>query len=132
MKIKMDFISNSSSTSFIYISAKAFNENAFYMAAGVDRASPMFDFFKNLYYALKHAIQIGDEITDPAQIPNEEDYPHFTPEVIQRVREALIDGKSVICGSFSSDTDLPTGILCTEFFEINSEDFYINAYDNYW
>ncbi len=132
MKIKMDFVSNSSSTSFIYISDKVFNEDSFYKAAGVDKSSPLFEFFNELYLSLDRAIHDGKEITDVGEVSSDGDYPDFTPEVVQKVHDAINAGKTVIQGGFSSDEDLPESILCTEIFEIDSEDFYINAYDNYW
>ena len=132
MKIKMDFVSNSSSTSFIYISDKVFNKDAFYSATGVNEKSPLFDFFTELYNSLDYAIQTGDEITQPDEVTSEGEYPEFTPEVVERVHQALKEGKKVVRGGFSSDEDLPASMLCMEIFEIESDDFYINAFDNYW
>lgn len=132
MKIKMDFVSNSSSTSFIYISHKVFNEDTFFEAVGVDKSSPMYDFFRDLYHSLESAIASGKEITDKNEISSEGNHPDFTPEVVERVRSAIAQGKKVVLGNFSSEVDMAETILCTELFEIESNDFYINAYDNYW
>lgn len=132
MKIKMDFVSNSSSTSFIYISKKTFTEESFFKAIGVDKSSPLFDFFTNMYYVLDEKIKNGKIITHPDQISSVGEYPEFTPEVVERVRVALEEDKEVVLGGLSSDDELAASLLCMEIFEIDSEDFYINAYDNYW
>jgi len=132
MKIKMDFISNSSSTSFIYISDHIFNEKEFYDAIGIDKSNPMFDFFESLFETLYEAVNNGSLVNDVNQIPSTGNYPNFTPEVVQRASEALKKGEKVILGGLSSEESLPESLLCMEIFEIDSDQFYINAYDNYW
>lgn len=128
----MDFISNSSSTSFVYISDKDFTEASFFKAVGVNDKSPMFDFFKDMYNVIDNAIHSGQKVMNADEIKSEGEYPDFTPEVVERVNKAIKDKKTVIKGRLSSDEILPEMILCTEIFEIESEDFYLNAYNNIW
>ena len=132
MKIKMDFISNSSSTSFIYISNGEFNESSFFDAVGVSQDSPLFTLFGKMFLVLSEAIRLGDKVTDESQLVQDDKDPKFTPEVIDRAKKALKDGKDVVVSRLSNEEALEESFLCTEIFEIESNEFYINAYDNYW
>jgi len=64
MKIKYDFVSNSSSTSFVYISDEELSEEVFLEAAGVDRDSPVVDLFRQMHSEISTAIRHnGKQIT---------------------------------------------------------------------
>ena len=54
MKVKFDFVSNSSSTSFVYIADKEFNEELFFRAVGVARDGPVGDFFLSDVFSTTH------------------------------------------------------------------------------
>ena len=128
----MDFVSNSSSTSFIYISSGEFNENSFYDAVGVSKDSPIFTLFERMYNVLNDSINSGKKVTDKSQLIQDKNYPNFTPEVIDCAKRALAEGKHVVLGGLDSDGNAEESFLCMEIFEIESNDFYINAFDNYW
>ncbi len=132
MKIKLDFVSNSSSTSFIYISSGEFSEDSFFDAVGISQDSPLFALFEKMYYVLKDAIRTGDKVINESQLVQDDKYPNFTPEVIDRAKKALNEGSDVVISRLNSDGILEESFLCTEIFEIESNEFYINAYDNYW
>lgn len=132
MKIKMDFVSNSSSTSFIYISSGEFSKSSFFDAVGISQDSPLFTLFENMYYVLSDAIRSGDKVIDESQLMQDDKYPKFTPEVIDRAKKALKEERDVVISSLHSDGILEECFLCMEIFEIESNEFYINAYDNYW
>lgn len=132
MKIKMDFVSNSSSTSFIYISSGEFSESSFFDAVGISQDSPLFALFEKMYYVLKDAIRTGDKVINESQLVQDDKYPNFTPEVIDRAKKAFNEGRDVVISRLNSDGILEESFLCTEIFEIESNEFYINAYDNYW
>ena len=132
MKIKMDFISNSSSTSFIYISSGKFNENSFYNAVGISKDSPIFNLFERMYHVLHDSIKNGKKVNYKSQLIQDEKYPKFTPEVIDRAIRALSKGENVVIGRLDSDGDVEESFLCMDIFEIESDDFYINGFDNYW
>jgi hypothetical protein len=57
MKIKLDFVSNSSSTSFVYISDEELSEEAFLEAAGVDGDGPVGDLFRQMHSEICTAIR---------------------------------------------------------------------------
>ena len=60
MKIKLDFVSNSSSTSFVYISDEELSEEAFLEAAGVDREGPVGDLFCEMHSScVRYATRSG-------------------------------------------------------------------------
>jgi len=132
MKIKMDFISNSSSTSFIYISSGKFNENSFYNAVGISKDSPIFNLFERMYHVLHDSIKNGKKVNYKSQLIQDEKYPKFTPEVIDRAIRALSKEENVVIGRLDSDGDVEESFLCMDIFEIESDDFYINGFDNYW
>lgn len=132
MKIKMDFVSNSSSTSFVYISKEMLSKADFLTAAGVSPSSPVAKLFEDMFYQLKTRIEQGRSLKRVEEIDALVDKHEFTPEVLDRMRTALEQGEVVTIGQLSSEENLAEATLCTEIFEIRSERFYINAYDNYW
>ncbi|MGR6438429.1 hypothetical protein ACU42Y_04195 [Proteus mirabilis] len=56
----------------------------------------------------------------------------FTPDVIDKMKDGIANGKNIITSSLSSEGEFAESLLCMTVFEINSEHFYINAYNNYW
>lgn len=132
MKVKMDFISNSSSTSFVYIARDMLSKQDFMAAAGVSADSPVASLFEDMFHELKERIEQGETLTSVEDIDSLDNRERFTSEVIDRVKKALEQGQTVTIGSFSSENNLAEMTLCTEIFEIESERFFINAYENYW
>jgi len=133
MKIKYDFVSNSSSTSFVYISDQALSEEVFLEAAGVDRGSPVADLFRQMHAEITTAIRDhGKQITTREAADSLAGSYEFTPEVIEKMKDAIEQGKNVVTSTLSSDGPLAESLLCMAIFEIESDLFYINAYNNFW
>lgn len=132
MKVKVDFVSNSSSTSFVYIAEEMLSKEDFMAAAGVGKGSPVTTLFEDMFYRLKENIEQGETLTNVEDIGSLENRERFTTDVLARMKVALEQGQTVTVGSFSSEVDLAECILCTEIFEIESERFFVNAYENYW
>lgn len=132
MKIKMDFVSNSSSTSFVYIAREMLSRDDFLAAAGVDPGSPVAPLFKSMFAELKTQIDRGTVLTRVEEVDTLENRQQYTSEVLDRMKRGIADGEKVTVGHFSSENNLAEMTLCTEIFEIKSERFFINAYDNYW
>lgn len=133
MKIKCDFVTNSSSTSFVYISDVELSEEFFLEAVGVDRDSPVVDLFRQMYSEISTAIRhYGEQITTPNAADSLAGSHEFTPEVIEKMKDAIEQGKKVVTSKLSSDGSLAESLLCVTMFEIESDRFYINAYNNCW
>lgn len=131
MKIKTDFITNSSSTSFIYISSSSLTLDKFLLAAGIEKDSPLINMFTSFYEIIVDSISTGEKIYHIDELINEK-YPQFSEDALEKAEAALSEGKNVILGRFSSDNNALETFLCLEVFEIESSDFLINAYDNAW
>lgn len=132
MKVKMDFVSNSSSTSFVYIARDMLSKQDFMTAVGVSADSPVASLFEDMFHELKERIERGETLASVEDIDSLDNRERFTSEVIDRMKEALEQGQTITIGSFSSENNLAEMTLCTEIFEIESERFFINAYENYW
>lgn len=132
MKIKIDFVSNSSSTSFVYIARDMLSKQDFMAAAGVSADSPVASLFEDMFHELKERIERGEVLTSVEDIERLGNRERFTSNVIDRMKKALEQGQTATVGSFSSESNLAEMTLCTEIFEIDSERFFINAYENYW
>lgn len=133
MKIKFDFVTNSSSTSFVYISDEELSEEVFLKAAGVDANSPVGDLFRQMHFEISTAIRhYGKQITTKEAADSLAGSHEFTPEVVEKMKEAIEQGKNVVTSDLSSDGPLAESLLCMAMFEIESDRFYINAYNNYW
>ena len=132
MKIKLDFVSNSSSTSFVYISDVELTEDAFFEAAGVDRNGPVGDLFSQMHEEMTYAMQRGTAVETKEAADQLAGTHEYTPGVVQKMKDAIDQGKNVLTGTLSSDGPLAESLLCMAMFEIESDKFYINAYNNYW
>lgn len=132
MKLKLDFVSNSSSTSFVYISDNDFTEEVFMKAVGVDPNGPLGELFREMHHEIISGMQYGETIATSDQAEKLANDHEFTPDVIDRMKEAIAQGKSVYTGSLSSDGPFAESLLCMEMFEIRSDEFFINAFNNYW
>lgn len=132
MKVKVDFVSNSSSTSFVYISEGDLEKEDFFKASGVSPDSPVSELFSQMFYELSSRIQEGTPLSSSEEIDGLDERHEFTAETIERMKEAVSKGQKVIVSQLSSENNLPEMMMCTSIFEIESDKFHINAYSNYW
>jgi hypothetical protein len=137
MKIRWDFVTNSSSTSFLVICTGRPKRKDFMAAMGVKKRSPLSGIFGELYEAILdniHPLAEAEKLGRWRNASSAYDFvrKEFSERTAKRVASATKAGKSVWIGSLSSDNGGAEGFFCCESFEADYRDFYINGLPCAW
>jgi len=127
MKIKTDFITNSSSTSFILIYGTEFGLDEFLELVGMKKESDFSFLFARLYQDLWEKKKPIRETYDDNMVKE-----RFSKEVLSRILEAEKEGKKVFAGTLSSENNEIESFFCTDSFIIQNDTFYLNAINCVW
>ena len=138
MKFRQDFVTNSSSTSFIISLRNEWNEKSFYKSIGLLDDSAFRSLFAELYKAINFN---KEEITAYIKkyYPEEKSVEsfllsqHFSREIVETVSQLINDGRTVYYGKLSSeDGGAVEAFFCMESFLVCNDDIYFNGEISVW
>ena len=137
MKLRQDFVTNSSSTSFIVSAQNDWNEANFLKAIGIEGNSPMNELFRQLFEAIdtnKSDIKIvmkEQPACDSARALLQQE--GFEEETIGIVEKLLTDNRTVYYGKLHSAASLAAeDYFCMESFVVCDDDIYFNGKIAVW
>lgn len=131
MKIKADFVTNSSSTSFVLISDDDLDLSVFYEWFGISADSDFTYIFDELFNAIKYDSKLIEDDLNGESVEQYLSSYHLESEK-ERVEKAMKDGMKIRVGKLRSDENEIQTFFCMDSFIIDDDTVYFNALSCGW
>jgi hypothetical protein len=139
MKIKLDFVTNSSSTCFVVIINKGtqLNKEDFMSSVGINKKSPAYGIFEKLFTMINSNMRGFDSRVAKHRWNKTGQWDKFIEDIfssdlVKRITEAKAVGAPVYFGELSSDVTDTESFFCCDSFKIEGNSFYIDASNSSW
>ena len=134
MKIKTDFVTNSSSTSFVVMTKGELTLHSFLKAVGVSQESMFLGLFVKLFNLFKNDMNRLEYTAIRYGWSSVEEYieQYFSKDTQARIRQARENGFEIYVGELHSDNDEIETLFCCDAFVIEGDKLIIDATENGW
>ena len=134
MKIKTDFVTNSSSTSFVVMTKGELTLHAFLKAVGVSQDSMFIGLFVKLFNLFKNDLKNIEYVALQYGCYGVEEYieKYFSKDTQARIHKAKENGLDIYVGELHSDNDEIESLFCCDAFVIEGDKLIIDATENGW
>lgn len=135
MKIKTDFVTNSSSTCFVVMTKEELTLPQLLRLVGVDNDSMFVDVFAKLYQCFKDDLIPLEQSMAEYQCKTIEDFVNkrfLSPGTAERIKKAIEKGLNVYVGEMSSENNEIETFFCCDSFVIEGDNVIYDATNDAW